>query len=60
MNTVIIDFGTVNLTSLILTNDKAIYEKQKAQGNVGALLEPSVMKELGIETGEPIYLVGLE
>lgn len=59
-NVVIIDFGRVNLKSLVLTNDKAFYEERKAQGNVGCLLEPSVMNGLGILPGKPIYLVGLE
>lgn len=50
----IIDYGPVNLKSLIITNDKEEYEKRKAQNNIGVLFEPEI-----IEGKTPIYAVGV-
>jgi hypothetical protein len=53
-----VDYANVNINRLIITNDKELYEKQKAQNNVVALLEPSVLKNMNVDSKEPIYLVG--
>ncbi|MEM5817325.1 MAG: hypothetical protein AAGU16_05605 [Desulfitobacterium hafniense] len=43
-NTIIIDYGAVNLKSLIITNSLEEYQKRKAQGNTGVLFEPQLME----------------
>lgn len=53
-----IDYGQVNLKSLILTNDIQLYEKRKAQGNIGVLFEPKVIKDIDLEELPKIYVVG--
>lgn len=59
-DTFTVDFGSVNLNSLILTNDKELYEKRKAQGNIGVLFEPSVLQDKGFETTTNFYLIGIQ
>ncbi len=54
-----VDFGQVNLKSLILTNDEKHYENMKAQGNIGVLFEPKVLNDLNLKTEIPIYLIGI-
>lgn len=59
-NITIIDFGSVNLESLILTNDKELYERLKAQGNIGVLFEPSVLQDRELEATSNFYLIGIQ
>lgn len=54
-----IDFGAVNLKSLILTNDVVHYEKMKARNNIGVLFEPIVLEHFNVEPNVPIYLIGI-
>ena len=53
-----VDYGRVNLKSLILTTDKSLYKKLKAEGNVGVLFEPKVLPEIERDL-QPVYLVGI-
>ncbi|WP_110930916.1 hypothetical protein [Paenibacillus bouchesdurhonensis] len=53
-----VDYGKVNLKSLIITNDPELYEKQKAKGEVAVLFEPSVLEEMKAGQGV-VYLVGV-
>ncbi|MEK4712290.1 hypothetical protein [Sporosarcina sp. FSL K6-5500] len=55
----IIDFGPVNLKSLILTNDVERYEEIKAQSNIGVLFEPTVLGYASLERNANVYLVGI-
>lgn len=57
---VTIDFGKVNLKSLILTNDPECYERLKAQDNIGVLFEPSVLSDTGVKDSTNFYLVGIQ
>lgn len=53
------EYGEGNFKNLILTSDKKLYEKLKAQNNIGVLFEPEVVAEnLSIEI-PAIYLVGI-
>jgi len=54
-----IDFGAVNLSSLILTNDVTLYDKAKAQNNIGVLFEPTVLEEMDNYKATPFYLIGI-
>jgi len=54
-----VDFGSVNLSNLILTNDKELYEKKKAQGNIGVLFEPKVLQKPNLEQTVNFYLIGI-
>lgn len=58
-NRFVIDYGAVNLKSLVVTNDADYYEKMKAQDNIGVLFEPKVIGD--VELGEPpkIYAIGI-
>lgn len=53
-----VDYGKVNLKSLIITNDPKLYEKQKAKGEVAVVFEPSVLGQMKADQGT-VYLVGL-
>jgi len=53
----IVDYGAVNLESLIITNNKEEYEKRKAQNNVGVLFEPKVILDV-IDYPSNIYKGG--
>jgi hypothetical protein len=57
-----IDFGKVNLKSLILTNDATVYEKVKAQAqaNIGVLFEPKVLGDIDPKKVPAIYLIGIQ
>ena len=55
-NTIIIDYGAVNLKSLIITNNLEEYQKRKAQGNTGVLFEPQLMEQ---DKRPNLYAVGI-
>ncbi len=55
-NTIIINYGAVNLKSLVITNSLGEYQKRKAQGNTGVLFEPQLMDH-GKEPN--LYAVGI-
>lgn len=55
-----VDFGAVNVKSLILTNDKELYEKLKTQSNIGVLFEPSVLNENKSNNITDFYLIGIQ
>lgn len=57
-----IDFGKVNLKSLIMTNDATVYEKVKAQaqGNIGVLFEPKLLDDMDLKKVSTIYLIGIQ
>ncbi len=55
-NTIIIDYGAVNLKSLIVTNSLEEYQKRKAQGNTGVLFEPQLMER---DKPPNLYAVGI-
>lgn len=57
---IIVDFGKVNLKSLILTNDVEHYEKLKTQSNIGVLFEPSVLNENESHNITDFYLIGIQ
>lgn len=54
----LIDYGQVNLKNLIVTNDIELYEKKKAQGNIGVLFEPKVINDIDLESPPKIYVIG--
>jgi hypothetical protein len=54
-----IDYGKVNLKSLALTNDVKLYERLKAQGNIGVLFEPKVISDVPNINLNGFYLVGI-
>jgi len=54
-----IDFGSVNLSNLVLTNDVTLYDKAKAQNNIGVLFEPTVLGEMDCYKATPFYLIGI-
>ncbi len=55
-----VDFGAVNLKSLILTNDIERYEQIQAQGKIGVLFEPVVLGNANTYETNPFYLVGIQ
>jgi hypothetical protein len=56
---IVVDFGQVNLKSLVLTNDIEQFERLKAQGNIGVLFEPKVLVETKSQEITDFYLVGI-
>lgn len=54
-----IDYGAVNLKSLVVTNDADYYEKMKAQDNIGVLFEPKVIGDVELGETAKIYAVGI-
>lgn len=55
----IIDFGSVNLKSLILTTSVEKYAELKDQGNIGVLFEPSILTSSEIKESSNFYLIGI-
>ncbi|USG65210.1 hypothetical protein NDK47_24310 [Brevibacillus ruminantium] len=58
-NRFVIDYGAVNLKSLVVTNDADYYEKMKAQDNIGVLFEPKVIGDVELGETAKIYAVGI-
>jgi len=56
---VTIEFGSVELKSLTLTNDVERFKELQAQGNIGVLFEPEILKDVNLENATSFYLIGI-